>query len=192
MTTQRLEAFSDAVIAIIITILVLEFKTPHEATFAALQPLVPVFMVYLMSFVYLAIYWNNHHHLMHVTQQANGTIMWANMHLLFWLSLFPFVTAWMGETSFSARPAAVYGFVLLMAATAYYILEVAIMKVEGKKSKLKRLVGSERKGRLSIALYMLGIGFSFVNNWISIGIYSFVALMWLVPDRRIEEGVQQA
>lgn len=191
MTTQRLEAFSDAVIAIIITILVLELNAPHEATFAALQPLMPVFLVYVMSFVYLAIYWNNHHHLLHVTQQANGAIMWANMHLLFWLSLFPFVTGWMGETSFGARPAAVYGFVLLMAATAYYILEVAIMKFEGKKSKLKRLVGSERKGRLSIALYALGIGLSFVNNWISIGIYSFVALMWLVPDRRIEEGVQQ-
>ena len=189
MSTQRLEAFSDAVIAIIITILVLELSIPHEATLVALAPLWPVFLSYVISFVYLAIYWNNHHHMLHVTIQANGAIMWANMHLLFWLSLFPFVTGWLGETNFAARPAAVYGFVLLMAATAYYILEVAIMKVEGRKSELKRLIGSERKGPLSIALYVLAIGLSFVGSWISIAIYAFVALMWLVPDRRIEEGV---
>ena len=141
MTTQRLEAFSDAVIAIVITILVLEFKIPHEPTIEALLPLWPVFVSYVLSFLYLAIYWNNHHHMLHVTQRANGTVLWANMHLLFWLSLLPFVTGWLGENAFAAMPAAVYGFVLLMAAIAYYVLEVCIIRHEGSESKLRKLVG---------------------------------------------------
>ncbi len=189
MSTQRLEAFSDAVIAIVITILVLEFKIPHEPTFEALLPLWPVFLSYLISFVYLAIYWNNHHHMLHVTQRANGAVLWANMHLLFWLSLFPFVTGWLGENAFAAKPAAVYGVVLFMAAIAYYILETAIIRSEGRDSKLKKLVGNELKGKASIALYVLGIGLSFVNNWLGIGVYTLVALIWLVPDRRIEKHV---
>jgi len=191
MSTQRLEAFSDAVIAIIITILVLELSIPHEATLVALAPLWPVFLSYVMSFVYLAIYWNNHHHMLHVTQQANGAIMWANMHLLFWLSLFPFVTGWMGETNFAAKPAAVYGFVLLMAAVGYYVLERAIVNHEGKASHLRRLVGSDKKAKASILLYVSGIGLAFLSNWIAIGVYTLVALMWLVPDRRIEAHAEK-
>lgn len=189
MTTQRLEAFSDAVIAIVITILVLEFKIPHEPTLAALLPLWPVFVSYVVSFLYLAIYWNNHHHMLHVTQRANGAVLWANMHLLFWLSLFPFVTGWLGENAFAAMPAAVYGVVLLMAAIAYYVLEVCIIKHEGSESKLRKLVGNEFKGRLSIVMYLAGIGLAFVNHWLAISVYMLVALMWLIPDRRIERHV---
>ena len=189
MSTQRLEAFSDAVIAILMTIMVLELRIPHEPTFDGLQPLLPVFLSYVMSFVYLAIYWNNHHHMLHVTQRATGTVLWANMHLLFWLSLVPFVTGWMGENRFAPLPCAVYGLVLLMAAIAYYILEVCIFRGEGEGSELKRLVGAEVKGKVSIALYIVGIGLSLYFHWVAIAVYSFVALMWLVPDRRIEKNL---
>lgn len=186
MTTQRLEAFSDAVLAIVITIMVLEMRVPREPTLEALAPLWPVFLSYLLSFIYLAIYWNNHHHLMHVTQRVSGGVLWANMHLLFWLSLIPFVTGWLGENEFAARPAAVYGFVLLMAAVAWYVVVLAIYRHEGEASKLKQLVGRETKGRISIVLYALAIGMAFVWHWASIALYTLVALMWLVPDRRIE------
>lgn len=189
MSTQRLEAFSDAVIAIVITIMVLELKVPHEATIEGLQPLLPVFASYVMSFVYLAIYWNNHHHMLHVTKRANGAILWANMHLLFWLSLVPFVSGWMGENHFAPMTTAVYGGVLLMAAIAYYILEVCIFRHEGAESQLKKLVGGEVKGKVSIVLYVVGIGLSFVFHWAAVAVYAFVALMWLIPDRRIERNL---
>jgi TMEM175 potassium channel family protein len=166
MTTTRLEAFSDGVIAIIITIMVLELRAPHESTLAALQPLWPVFLSYVMSFIYLGIYWSNHHHLLHAAEHVNGRILWANLHLLFWLSLVPFATAWMGETYFSGWSVPVYGVVLL--ATA---------------------LGSDFKGKISIVLYVAGIALSLVNNWIGFAIYVFVAIMWLVPDRRIEKRV---
>ena len=186
MTTQRLEAFSDAVIAIIITIMVLEMKVPEGADWAALTPLLPVFLSYIMSFAYLAIYWNNHHHMLHVTERANGAILWANMHLLFWLSMIPFVTGWMGENEFASLPAAVYGGVLLMAAIAYLVLQNAIIKQEGEGSRLKKMVGKDVKGKLSATAYVVAIPLAFVSQWISIGIYVAVALVWLVPDRRIE------
>ena len=186
MTTQRLEAFSDAVIAIIITIMVLEMKVPEGADWAALTPLLPVFLSYIMSFAYLAIYWNNHHHMLHVTERANGAILWANMHLLFWLSMIPFVTGWMGENEFAALPAAAYGGVLLMAAIAYLVLQTAIIKQEGEGSRLKKMVGKDVKGKLSATAYVVAIPLAFVSQWISIGIYVAVALVWLVPDRRIE------
>lgn len=186
MSTQRLEAFSDAVIAIIITIMVLELKVPHEATWEALQPLLPVFLSYVMSFLYLAIYWNNHHHMLHVTQRANGAILWANMHLLFWLSLVPFVTGWMGENHFAPATCAVYGIVLFMAGAAYYVLEQCIFRHEGESSQLKKLVGNDVKGKVSVLTYAVAIAAAFVQHWVSIGLYAVVALMWLVPDRRIE------
>jgi len=189
MTTQRLEAFSDAVIAIIITIMVLEMKVPEGADWAALAPLLPVFLSYIMSFAYLAIYWNNHHHMLHITERANGAILWANMHLLFWLSMIPFVTGWMGENEFASLPAAVYGGVLLMAAIAYLVLQNAIIKQEGEGSRLKKMVGKDVKGKLSAAAYVVAIPLAFVSQWISIGIYAAVALVWLVPDRRIETNL---
>lgn len=189
MTTQRLEAFSDAVIAIIITIMVLEMKVPEGADWAALTPLLPVFLSYIMSFAYLAIYWNNHHHMLHITERANGAILWANMHLLFWLSMIPFVTGWMGENEFASLPAAVYGGVLLMAAIAYLVLQNAIIKQEGEGSRLKRMVGKDVKGKLSATAYVVAIPLAFVSQWISIGIYVAVALVWLVPDRRIETNL---
>lgn len=186
MTTQRLEAFSDAVIAIIITIMVLEMKVPEGTDWAALTPLLPVFLSYIMSFAYLAIYWNNHHHMLHITERANGAILWANMHLLFWLSMIPFVTGWMGENEFAPLPAAVYGGVLLMAAIAYLVLQNAIIKQEGEGSRLKKMVGKDVKGKLSATAYIVAIPLAFVSQWISIGIYVAVAMVWLVPDRRIE------
>ena len=189
MTTQRLEAFSDAVIAIIITIMVLEMKVPEGADWVALTPLLPVFLSYIMSFAYLAIYWNNHHHMLHVTECANGAILWANMHLLFWLSMIPFVTGWMGENEFAALPAAAYGGVLLMAALAYLVLQNAIIKQEGEGSRLKKMVGKDVKGKLSATAYVVAIPLAFVSQWISIGIYATVALVWLVPDRRIETNL---
>jgi uncharacterized membrane protein len=186
MTSSRLEAFSDAVIAIIITIMVLELTAPHEASLGALRPLVPVFLAYLLSFVFLGIYWNNHHHMLSVVERVNGKILWANLHLLFWLSLFPFVTAWMGETGFESTPAAVYGFVSLLAAIAYYILQTAIVAEEGQDSRLATALGSDLKGKASPLLYIAGISMAHVNRWLALGFYIFVALMWLVPDRRIE------
>jgi len=186
MEKNRLEAFSDGVLAIIITIMVLELKVPHATGFAALKPLLPVFLSYVLSFIYVGIYWNNHHHMFHSTRHVTGGILWANLHLLFWLSLFPFTTGWVGENHLAPVPSAVYGFVLLMAAIAYYILQRAIIIQQGPGSLLAAAIGKDWKGKLSPALYFLAIPLAFVSPWIANGLYVFVALMWLVPDRRIE------
>jgi uncharacterized membrane protein len=186
VTKGRLEAFSDGVIAVIITIMVLELRVPHGTDLATLRPLLPNFLTYVLSFVMLGIYWNNHHHMLHATDRINGAIMWANLHLLFWLSLVPFVTGWMGENHFAALPTAVYGFVLLMAGIAYTILEVTIIRDQGPHSKLAAAVGSEFKGKLSATLYAIAIPLAFVHELIADAIYVCVALMWLVPDTRIE------
>jgi uncharacterized membrane protein len=186
MTKTRLEAFSDGVVAILITILVLELKIPHGTDLHALQPLLPVFLTYVLSFVYLAIYWNNHHHMLHATTRINGKILWANMHLLFWLSLVPFTTGWMGENHFASLPTAVYGGVLFMASIAYFVLSRTIIKSEGPGSKLAAAVGGDRKGLISTLLYAAAVPLAFVSQWIAYGVYVGVALIWLVPDRRIE------
>ena len=186
MTTGRLEAFSDGVMAIIITIMVLEMKVPHGADFAALRPLTPVFLSYVLSFIYLGIYWNNHHHMMHAIHRVSGPMLWANLHLLFWLSLVPFVTGWMGENHFAPAPVALYGFVLLMAAVAYTILVRATLRVEGPDSKLAQAIGKDRKGNISLALYVIGIVASFFEVWIAGTAFVVVALIWLIPDQRIE------
>ena len=191
MTKGRLEAFSDGVLAIIITILVLELKVPHSAEIAALKPLLPVFLTYVLSFVYLGIYWNNHHHMFHATKHVTGGILWANLHLLFWLSLFPFATGWMGENHFARTPTAAYGFVLLMAAIAYYILQRTIITSQGRDSLLATAVGSDWKGKLSPVLYLVAIPLSFATPVIATAIYALVALMWLIPDRRIERLLAQ-
>ena len=191
MTKGRLEAFSDGVIAILITILVLELKIPHGADRDALRPLLPVFLTYVLSFIYIAIYWNNHHHMLYVTRQINGKILWANMHLLFWLSLVPFVTGWMGENHFAPLPTAVYGAVLLLAAIAYYILQRLIIAQQGADSTLKAAIGKDIKGKISPLIYVLAIPLAFVNQWISDGLYVLVALMWLIPDRRIEAQLDE-
>ena len=190
MSKGRLEAFSDGVIAVIITIMVLELRVPHGADLATLRPLLPNFLTYVLSFVMLGIYWNNHHHMLHATDRINGAIMWANLHLLFWLSLVPFVTGWMGENHFAALPTAVYGFVLLMAGIAYTIMEVTIIRDQGPQSKLAAAVGSEFKGKLSATLYAIAIPLAFVHELIADAIYVCVALMWLVPDTRIEANVR--
>jgi uncharacterized membrane protein len=189
MSKGRLEAFSDGVIAIIITIMVLQLKVPHEADLAALRPLLPTFLCYLLSFVFVGIYWNNHHHMIHAVREVDGAILWANLHLLFWLSLIPFATGWMGENSFEPMPMALYGGVLLMAGIAYFILARRLVRRHGDDSPLARAIGSDRKGRLSITLYAAAIPLAFVTTWIALGIYVAVALMWLVPDRRIERVV---
>jgi uncharacterized membrane protein len=189
--TNRLEAFSDGVIAIIITIMVLEMKAPHGTDVAALQPLLPVFVSYVLSFVYVGIYWNNHHHLLHATQQINGPIMWANLHLLFWQSLVPFVTRWMGENHFAALPTALYGFVLLMSALAYFILESAIVAKQGRDSLLAGALGRDRKAKLSVVIYGIAIGLSFLNQWVAGLLYALVAAMWFIPDRRIERALER-
>jgi uncharacterized membrane protein len=190
MPKTRLEAFSDGVIAIIITIMVLELKVPHGVDLAALKPLLPVFMSYVLSFVYVGIYWNNHHHLFHATQHVNGAIMWANLHLLFWLSLIPSVTAWMGENHFAALPTALYGVVLLMAGVSYTLLQGAIIAKQGPGSLLAGAVGSDRKAKLSLLCYALAIGLSFVSRWLADALYVLVAAIWLIPDRRIERAVE--
>jgi uncharacterized membrane protein len=190
MGTQRLEAFSDGVIAIIITIMVLELRPPHETDIQALRPLVPVFLSYVLSFIYLGIYWSNHHHMLHVTKRVDGGILWANLHLLFWLSLVPFVTAWIGENHFASVPMALYGVVLLMAALAYELLQTSIIRRQGPKSILERAVGRDLKGKLSPLFYFLAIALSFLRPWIAGAIYVFVALTWLVPDRRIERTLE--
>ncbi len=192
MGKGRLEAFSDGVLAIIITIMVLELKVPHGADFDSLRPLVPVFLSYVLSFVYIGIYWNNHHHMLHATQRVSGSILWANLHLLFWLSLVPFATGWMGENHFAAAPTALYGVPLLMAAIAYWLLQRAILAREGSKSILAAAIGSDLKGKVSPVLYVLALPLAFVSPWIADGIYVAVALMWLVPDRRIEKMLQSA
>jgi len=186
MNKNRLEAFSDGVIAIIITIMVLELKVPHGVTLATLHPLWPVFVSYVLSFAYLAIYWNNHHHMLHTLQRVTGPILWANLHLLFWLSLIPFTTGWMGENHFASVPTALYGFVLLMAAMAYFILQRLIIASQGAESLLKRAVGADWKGKLSPVLYLLAIGAAFLMEWVAFAIYAAVAVIWFVPDRRIE------
>ena len=182
---NRLEAFSDGVLAIIITIMVLEMKVPHGVGIDALAPLIPVFLSYVLSFVYLGIYWNNHHHMLHTCQKVTGAMLWANLHLLFWLSLFPFATGWMGENHFAATPMALYGVVLFMAAIAYWLLQHTIISSQGRDSLLKAAVGNDWKGKLSPLLYAIAIAASFLSPWISSGIYVAVALIWLVPDRRI-------
>jgi uncharacterized membrane protein len=191
MQKNRLEAFSDGVIAIIITIMVLELKVPHGTDFAALEPLLPVFLSYILSFIYVGIYWNNHHHLLHATQKINGPIMWANLHLLFWQSLVPFVTGWMGENHFAAMPTALYGFVLLMSAISYIILQSAIIAHQGRDSLLAGAVGRDRKGKLSIVGYIVAIGLSFVNEWLADALYVLVAIMWFIPDRRVERAIER-
>ena len=186
VSKSRLEAFSDAVIAIIMTIMVLELSIPENPEWEALRPLVPKFLTYLLSFVFLGIYWNNHHHLIHATERVNGKILWANLHLLFWLSLTPFVTGWMGENNFAPLPAAVYGAALLLSAIAYYILQSMILATHGPDSRLKAALGRDVKGKISPLCYLAAIPLAFVNRWIALGLYVFVALIWLVPDRRIE------
>jgi uncharacterized membrane protein len=191
MTTSRLEAFSDGVIAIIITIMVLELKIPHGAGWAAIRPLGAPLGVYVLSFIYVGIYWNNHHHMFYATERVNGVILWANLHLLFWLSLVPVVTGWMGENHFATLPTAGYGVVLLMASIAYWILQSAIIRAQGAESVLKRAVGTDVKGNLSPLLYAAAIALAFVNRWVSVGLYVVVALMWLIPDRRIERTIAE-
>jgi uncharacterized membrane protein len=192
MKTTRLEAFSDGVLAIIITIMVLELKVPHAVDLAALRPVLPVLLSYVLSFIYLGIYWNNHHHLFQATEEVSGGILWANLHLLFWLSLFPFTTAWMGENYLAAIPTAIYGFVLLMAAIAYYVLQRAIIAKEGRDSLLAQAIGKDRKGKLSPLLYLAAIPLAFVSSWIAAGLYVFAALLWLIPDPRIEREMRSA
>jgi uncharacterized membrane protein len=186
MNSGRLEAFSDGVIAIIITIMVLELKVPHGATADALLPLIPAFLSYVLSFIYVGIYWNNHHHLLHTCERVNGAILWANLHLLFWLSLFPITTAWIGENHLAAQPSALYGAVLLMAAVAYWMLQAAIIGSQGPDSLLKKAVRGDWKGRASQVLYLLGIIAAFRAAWMAQVLYLLAALLWLVPDRRIE------
>jgi uncharacterized membrane protein len=191
MKTSRLEAFSDGVIAILITIMVLELKTPHGHDWPALRPLVPVFSAYVLSFVYLGIYWNNHHHMLHVSERVTGAVLWANLHLLFWLSLVPFATAWMGDSVLAELPTALYGFILAMAGTAYYILKTTLIAAQGPHSRLQAALGSDFKGRISVAIYVVGIALSFVNSYAAAVVYVVVALIWLVPDRRIERHLGQ-
>jgi len=186
MKKGRLEAFSDGVLAIIITIMVLELKVPHGADFASLQPLFPVFVSYILSFIYIGIYWNNHHHLLHTITNVSGGVLWANLHLLFWLSLVPFVTGWMGENHFAAIPVAAYGIVLLMAAIAYFILQTLILNKHGKESILAKAIGNDFKGKISPILYVIGIFATWFSPLFAGGIYAVVALIWLIPDKRIE------
>lgn len=190
MEKDRLVAFSDGVIAIIITIMVLELKAPPDPSLSALAAVTPVFLGYVLSFVYVAIYWNNHHHLFHLVRHVNGMILWANMHLLFWLSLIPFATRWMGENHFAPVPTAVYGVSLLMPALAWNGLQRAIVRSQGNDSVLARAIGRDLKGKVSPVLYAMGILFSFLNIWIADAIYVLVALMWLIPDRRIERALR--
>jgi uncharacterized membrane protein len=192
MPTTRLEAFSDGVLAIIITIMVLELKVPHGEDLSALEPLLPVLFTYVLSFVYVGIYWNNHHHMMHAVKRVSGGVLWANLHLLFWLSLLPFVTGWMGENHFGKLPSAIYGFVLMMAGVAYSILVRAIIAEEGNESVLAKAVGKDFKGNISVVLYAIAIPLAFFVQWGAQAIYVAVALLWLVPDRRIERVLKSS
>ena len=191
MSKGRMEAFSDGVIAIIITIMVLELRPPHGAELAALQPLIPLFLSYVLSFVYVGIYWNNHHHLLQAIKQVDGRALWANLHLLFWLSLIPFVTGWMGENDFAAWPMALYGAILLGAAVAYFILSQVLIALHGAGSVLATAVGGDRKGRLSLLIYLIAIALAFVDPRLAGGLYILVAVMWLIPDRRIEKNLNR-
>ena len=189
MGKGRLEAFSDGVLAIIITIMVLELKVPHGSSFADLKPLLPIFLSYVLSFINIGIYWNNHHHMMYAVQKVNGSVLWANIHLLFWLSLFPFATAWMGDNHFTTWPVAVYGIVSLMSGLSYYILALCLVHIHGKVSTLGTAIGKDRKGIVSLIIYTIGIGLSFVQPWMGLSTYVLVAGMWFIPDRRIEKKI---
>ncbi len=189
MTRSRLEAFSDGVIAIIITIMVLEIKAPHGDNFAALKAVLPHFISYVLSFIYVGIYWNNHHHMLHAVEKINGKILWANLHLLFWLSLIPFTTAWMGENHFTSAPMAAYGVILFMSAIAYNILQTQIVSKSGTDSAFSKQIGKDAKGKISIIAYALGIGISFASEWAAAGLYILVAIMWLIPDKRVERAI---
>jgi TMEM175 potassium channel family protein len=191
MSKGRLEAFSDGVIAILITIMVLSLAVPRGEGLESLAPLAPVFLSYVLSFVFLGIYWSNHHHMLQAVQRVNGAILWCNLYLLFWLSLVPFVTAWMGQNHFGTWAVALYGVVLLMSGIAYYILSQALIRYHGQESALAKAVGSDFKGRISIVLYAAAIGFAFWNRWAALGIYVLVAVMWLIPDRRIEKALAE-
>ena len=191
MDKGRLEAFSDGVIAILITIMVLELRIPHGTDWEALRPLLPTFLTYVLSFVFLGIYWNNHHHMLQATEQINGKVLWANLHLLFWLSLVPFATGWMGENHLAPLPTAVYGVVLLMAALAYTILQTLILEEQHADSKLAAALGKDTKSKISMVLYLVAIPSAFANQWIATGIYVLVALMWLIPDPRIESKLKE-
>jgi len=191
MGKARLEAFSDGVIAVIITIMVLEMKVPHGTDLEALRPMIPVFLSYLLSFIFVGIYWNNHHHLMHAVQHVNGSILWANLHLLFWLSLIPFVTGWMSENHFAPLPVAAYGLVLMLAGVAYYLLAHCLMATHGKESLIARSLGTDMKGKISVVIYAIAIPIAFVEWWISCALYVLVAAIWFIPDRRIERAAGQ-
>ena len=192
MRTNRLEAFSDGVLAIIITVMVLEMKVPHGVDLHSLKPVLPVFLSYILSFVYIGIYWNNHHHMLYAAQYLNGKVLWANMHLLFWLSLIPFVSGWMGENNFDTWPVALYGIVLLMAGTAYYILSRTLISLHGKESIIAIALGKDQKGKISMVIYALAIGLCFVNPRISLSLYATVAAIWLIPDTRFEKIIISA
>lgn len=192
MSKGRLEAFSDGVIAIIITIMVLELQAPHEATLAALQPLLPIMLSYVLSFVFVGIYWNNHHHLLQAARQVNGRTLWANLHLLFWLSLVPFVSGWMGETAFAAWPVALYGVVMLLAGIAYYILTHTLVALHGNDSHLAAAIGRDTKGIVSVVIYALAVPLAFFNAGIAFGLYVLVAIIWFIPDRRIERQLPRS
>ena len=191
MSKGRLEAFSDGVLAVIITVMVLEMKPPYGASLTALRPVIPVFLSYVLSFVYIGIYWNNHHHLLHATQRVNGRALWANLHLLFWLSLVPFTTAWMGENHFGSWPVALYGIVLLLAGIAYFILTRTLIALHGKDSTLATSIGRDVKGKISIVIYVAAIPVAFAQPWLSGFCYLIVAIMWLIPDRRIEKALAE-
>lgn len=191
ITKQRLEAFSDGVLAIIITIMVLEMKVPHSGELSSLKPIIPVFVSYMLSFIYVGIYWNNHHHMLHAVKSINGKVLWANLHLLFWLSLIPFVTGWMGENHFSKWPVVFYGIVLIMNAVAYTILSKTLIHHHGKNSLLSQALGNDLKGKISIAIYATAIASAFVNAWIGLALYFVVAAIWLVPDKRIESKLEK-
>lgn len=187
MGKGRLEAFSDGVIAIIITIMVLEMKIPHGDSLTSLKPVFPVFISYILSFINIGIYWNNHHHMMHAVHHVNGTILWTNIHLLFWLSLIPFVTGWMGENNFTTWPVVLYGVVLIMAGIAYFFLAHCLASLHGKDSKIAIALGNDWKGKLSVVIYAVGIGLTFINSWLGLAMYALVAAMWFIPDKRIEK-----
>src|SRR6266487_5220063 len=187
MGKGRLEAFSDGVLAIIITIMVLELKIPHGGSLSDLRSVLPIFLSYILSFVNIAIFWNNHHHMMHAVHHVNGTVLWTNIHLLFWLSLIPFATGWMGENNFTRWPVVLYGTILLMSGVAYYILEQKLIGLHGKNSTIASAVGSDKKGKLSVVIYAVAIALSFINPWIGMALYTVVAAMWIIPDKRIEK-----
>jgi len=191
MTKSRMEAFSDGVIAIIITIMVLELRVPHEASLSALRPVAPVFLSYILSFVLLGIYWSNHHHMLQACERVDGRVLWANLHLLFWLSLTPFVTGWMGENQFAARPVALYGTVLLFAAIAYFILAHALVSLHGPDSVIATALGRDFKGKISMVIYLVAIPLAFIKSWLACALYVLVEVMWLAPDRRIEKTIVQ-